>query len=298
MLTMPELDGELWRDIYYASFDDLKLYARHYPAPDEKLRSVLCLPGLTRNARDFHTLATYLSRHPEKPRNVYCLDYRGRGRSEYDRNWRNYIPFVELIDALDFLTIRGLQRVGVVGTSRGGIIAMLMAALRPTALGAVVLNDIGPVIETRGLARIVGYVGRMPVPKSWPDAVMLLREMNERAFPEFDDSQWDALARDLFDDRKGRPARAYDRRLARALGKIDLSRPVPDLWPQFLALGQVPAFVIRGANSDLLSADTLERMVERHPNLRAMTVPDQGHAPVLRETETVEAIASFFAAND
>jgi pimeloyl-ACP methyl ester carboxylesterase len=175
---------------------------------------------------------------------------------------------------------------------------MMMAALRPTAMGPTVLNDIGPVIETRGLARIIGYVGRMPVPKTWPDAVMILREMNERAFPAFSDAQWEEIAKDVFDEHKGRPARAYDRKLARALGTIDLSRPVPDLWPQFIALGQVPAFALRGANSDVLSAETLEAMVERHPNLRTMTVPDQGHAPVLKEPETVETIGAFFAAND
>jgi pimeloyl-ACP methyl ester carboxylesterase len=295
---MPELDGELWRDIYYASFDDLRLYVRHYPAADDKLRPVICLPGLTRNARDFHALATYLSRHPEKPRNVYCLDYRGRGRSQFDRHWRNYTPFIELLDTLDFLTLRGLHRVGIVGTSRGGIITMMMAALRPTAMGPVVLNDIGPVIETRGLARIIDYVERMPVPKTWPDAVMILREVNERTFTAFSDAQWEEIAKDVFDERKGRPARAYDRKLARALGTIDLSRAVPDLWPQFIALGQVPVLVLRGANSDLLSAETLEAMVERHPNLRTLTVPDQGHPPVLKEPETIEAIGAFFAAND
>jgi pimeloyl-ACP methyl ester carboxylesterase len=295
---MPELDGELWRDITYASFDDLKLHVRHYPAPDEKYRTVICLPGLTRNGRDFTQLATYLSRHSERPRNVYCFDYRGRGQSQYDRNWRNYTPFVELLDVLDFLTLRGLHKVGIVGTSRGGLIAMMMAALRPTAMGPVVLNDIGPVIETRGLARIIGYVGRMPVPKTWPDAVNILREMNERAFPAFSETQWEEIAKDVFDEHKGRPAGAYDRKLAKALGTIDLSRPIPDMWAQFIALGQVPAFVIRGENSDVLSEDTLEAMVERHPNLRTMIVRDQGHAPVLKEPETIEAIGAFFAAND
>jgi pimeloyl-ACP methyl ester carboxylesterase len=122
--------------------------------------------------------------------------------------------------------------------------------------------------------------------------------MNERAFPAFTDAQWEEMALDVFDERKGRPALAYDRKLARALGTIDLSRPVADLWPQFIALGQVPVLVIRGANSDVLSAETLEAMGERHPNLRAMTVPDQGHAPVLKEPETVEAIGAFFAVND
>jgi pimeloyl-ACP methyl ester carboxylesterase len=295
---MPELDGKPWRDIFYESFDDLRLHARHYPAPDERFRSVVCLPGLTRNARDFHTLATYLSTHPEKPRNVYCLDYRGRGLSQHDSNWRNYVPYIELMDTLDFLTVQGLHGVGIVGTSRGGILAMMMAALRPTAMGAVVLNDIGPVIETRGLARSVSYVGRMPVPKTWADAIMIMREINGRGFPEFTDSEWDQIARGVFEERKGRLVLSYDRKLARAMGKIDLSRPVPDLWPQFIALGKVPAFVLRGEHSDVLSADTLETMVERHPNLRVMTVPEQGHAPVLQEQEPVEAIGSFFAVND
>ncbi len=295
---MPELDSKPWRDIFYEFFDDLRLYARHYPAPDETFRSVICLPGLTRNSSDFHTLATYLSTHPEKPRNVYCLDYRGRGRSQYDTNWRNYVPYTELLDVLDFLTVRGLHRVGIVGTSRGGIIAMMMAALRPTAMGAVVLNDIGPVIETRGLARIVGYVGRMPIPKTWADAVQIMREINGRGFPEFSDAQWDQMARGVFEERKGRLVLSYDRKLAKAIGTVDLSRPVPDLWPQFVALGQVPAFVVRGEHSDILSADTLEEMIERHPNLRAMTIPEQGHAPMLQEQEPVEAIGGFFAVND
>jgi pimeloyl-ACP methyl ester carboxylesterase len=237
---MPEPAGELWQDLTYASFDDLRLYVRHYKAPAAKSRSVICLPGLTRNSRDFHTLATFLSRYAEKPRDVYCFDYRGRGRSQYDRHWRNYVPYIELLDTLDFLTINGLHKVGIVGTSRGGIVAMLMAALRPTAMGPVVLNDIGAVIETRGLARIINYVRRMPNPKSWPDAIMIVREINERAFPNLTDAQWEEMARAIFDERKGRPVRAYDRRLARAVGGIDLSRPVPDLWPQFIALGQVP----------------------------------------------------------
>jgi len=295
---MPDPAGELWQDITYRSFDDLRLYVRHYQAPSAKFRSVVCLPGLTRNSRDFHTLATYLSRYAEKPRDVYCFDYRGRGRSQYDRKWRNYVPYIELLDILDFLTINGLHKVGIVGTSRGGIIAMLMAALRPTAMGPVVLNDIGAVIETRGLARIINYVRRMPNPKSWPDAVMIVREINERTFPNLTDAEWEEIARAIFGERKGKPMRAYDRRLARAVGSIDLSRPIPDLWPQFIALGQVPVLAVRGVNSDVLSAETLQAMIERHPNLRSITVPDQGHAPLLKDQETVEGIASFFAAND
>ena len=295
---MSELNGELWRDLYYASFDDLRLHVRLYPAEETKARPVVCLPGLTRNGRDFHYLASYLSHHPQRPRAVYCVDYRGRGGSQYDRHWRNYTPFIELIDALDFMTLQDLHDVAIIGTSRGGIIAMMMAAIRPTAMGVVVLNDIGPVIETTGLARIMGYVGRTKVPRSWEDAAHLLREMNERAFPAIESRQWEEIARSVFNERNGKPARSYDRKLARAFGAIDLGRKQPDLWPQFMALGQFPGLVIRGANSDLLSADTVETMVERHPNMRTLTVPGQGHAPVLNEPETVEVIGNFLAAND
>lgn len=295
---MSELNGELWRDIYYASFDDLRLHVRHYPVAETKARPVVCLPGLTRNCRDFHYLASYLSHHPQRPRAVYCVDYRGRGGSQYDRDWRNYTPFIELVDTLDFMTLQQLHEAAIIGTSRGGIIAMMMAALRPTAMGVVVLNDVGPVIETRGLARIMGYVGRTKVPRSWEDAALLLREMNERAFPAIESWEWEEIARAVFNERDGRPAQSYDQRLARSIGTIDLSQPVPDLWPQFIALGQFPALVIRGANSDLLSAETVEAMVEQHPNLRTLTISGQGHAPVLNEPETVEVIGSFLAAND
>ncbi len=294
---MPELNGELWREIHYQSHDDLRLYARFYPAAEAGARPAVCLPGLTRNSRDFHYLASYLSNDPERPRDVYCVDYRGRGGSQYDRDWRNYTPFTEMLDTLDFMTTQDLHQAAIIGTSRGGLIAMMMAAIRPTAMGAVVLNDIGPVMETTGLARIMGYVGRTKVPRNWEDAAALLRELNERAFPALEAWQWEEMARSVFNEKNGRPAQGYDKRLARAFGAMDLSQPI-NLWPQFIALGQFPALVIRGANSDLLSAETVEEMVERHPNLRTLTVPHQGHAPLLNEPETVKTIGSFLAAND
>jgi pimeloyl-ACP methyl ester carboxylesterase len=152
-------------------------------------------------------------------------------------------------------------------------------------------------METTGLARIMGYVGRTKVPRSWEDAALLLREMNERNFPAIESWQWEEIARAVFNEKNGRPAQSYDRKLARSFGTIDLRHP-RDLWPQFIALGQFPALIIRGANSDLLSPETVEQMVERHPNLRTLTVPGQGHAPVLNEPETVEAIGTFLASND
>src|SRR5262245_27190411 len=161
---------QAWRDIHFSARDGLRLYARHYPVPGSAHRPVLCLAGLSRNSRDFHHLATVLASPDDSGRDVYALDSRGRGLSDHHRDWRNYSILVELNDALDFITIKGLHGATVIGTSRGGLIAMMMAVLRPNAVGAVVLNDIGPVIEPDGLARIVAYIGRMPVPADWDDA--------------------------------------------------------------------------------------------------------------------------------
>jgi len=152
-----------WTDIHYTSRDGLRLYARHYAGAGLLRRPVVRLPGLTRNCRDFHDLAVALARPDEAGRDVYALDYRGRGRSQSDPDWKNYSILVELNDVLDFMTMKGLDRAGIIGTSRGGLIAMLMAVLRPNAMGAVVLNDIGPVIEREGLTRIIAYVGRVPL---------------------------------------------------------------------------------------------------------------------------------------
>lgn len=291
-------DGQIWTDITFTSRDGLRLYGRCYEAREPGRRPVLCLAGLTRNCRDFHVLATALSQHASAPRSVYCMDYRGRGRSAYDRNWRHYVPYVELLDALDFMTVTGLHRAAVIGTSRGGIIAMLMAALRPAAIGVAVLNDIGPVLETQGLARIIGYVGRVPLPASWQEAGALLRSINGQFFPALDEAEWESIARQWYDERDGRPAAAYDPRLAKTLAQIDLSRALPDMWPQFLALAETPTLAIRGENSDLLSRATLKAMTERHPRLRSVTVEGQGHAPLLRDHATIEAIAGFLAECD
>jgi pimeloyl-ACP methyl ester carboxylesterase len=285
-----------WTDIHYTSRDGLRRYARHYPVPGSLRRPVVCLAGLTRNSRDFHDLATVLARQDETGRDVYCLDYRGRGRSAHDPNWKNYSVLVELNDTLDFMAMRGLDRAAVIGTSRGGLIAMLMGSLRPTALGAVVLNDIGPVLEREGLARIVAYVGRVPLPANWEEATELVYEINRRQFTAIRREEWSAIARQLFNDDNGMPAPAYDAGLAKAISVMD--GPTPELWPQLTALSHVPVLVIRGENSDILSQATVERMRSHHPRLAAVTVRGQGHAPLLKDAPTIGAIANFLAHSD
>jgi pimeloyl-ACP methyl ester carboxylesterase len=285
-----------WIDIHYTSRDGLRLYARHYPVPGSLRRPAVCLAGLTRNSRDFHDLASVLARPDETGRDVFCIDYRGRGRSQHDANWKNYSILVELNDVLDFMTMKGLDRSAVIGTSRGGLVAMLMGVLRPTAMGAAVLNDIGPVIEREGLARIVAYVGRVPLPADWAEATQLVYEMNRRQFTAIPQEEWGEIARQIFNDDNGLPASAYDPHLARAISVMD--GPTPELWPQFAALTHVPMLTIRGENSDILSPKTVAEMQARHPRLAAITVRGQGHAPQLKDATSISAIAGFLARTD
>ncbi|MGO8955092.1 MAG: alpha/beta fold hydrolase [Rhodomicrobium sp.] len=289
------LDGE---DIFYRSHDDLLLYARRYGSDDLPGRPLLCLPGLTRNGRDFRDLAVALAAHPASPRTVYCLDYRGRGHSEWDKDWRNYSAYVELLDVVSFLTGHGLSDVGIVGTSRGGIIAMLLAVMWPAAIGCLVLNDIGPVIETSGLARIMGYAGKIPVPRDWDEAVEIVREMNRRQFTMLDNSGWKVLTRQMFNEENGKPAAAYDPKVGKALSEVDISKPVPAMWEHFESLLKTPLMVLRGENSDILSAATVQEMQARHPTMTPVLVRNEGHAPLLLDRFTQRLIAVFLTEAD
>jgi pimeloyl-ACP methyl ester carboxylesterase len=255
----------------------------------------VCLAGLTRNSRDFHEIAIALSRG-SKPRDVFTLDTRGRGLSEHDSDWKNYAVPIEMQDVIDFITMLGLRNAGIIGTSRGGLITMVLAAAQPSLVGAAVLNDIGPVIESEGLARIAGYVGRVPLPKSWPDAARLIGDLFSRDFPNMTDDDFLAVAHQIFNEKNGKPVSGYDLKLAKSLSVFD--GEIPKLWPQFEAMKRIPVLVLRGANSDLLSDQTVEEMRRRHPRLSSYTVPSQGHAPLLRDKPTISAVASFFEIND
>ena len=291
------LEMPIIEEIYFTARDGLKLHARCYPAAGSARRPVLCLPGLTRNGRDFHDLAVALSQQSAAaPRTVYTFDYRGRGLSEFDPQWQDYTVPIELLDVLDFMTLVGLTDAAVIGTSRGGIITMLMAAAQPTTIGAAVLNDIGPVIEHDGLVRISGYVGRMPLPISWTDAAKMVRDLNRRHFPDVPEQQWEEVARQWYNERNGKPAPGYDQKLANALSV--LFEPLPALWPQFEALKRVPVLVVRGENSDVLAEGTVDEMRRRHPALASITVANQGHAPLLKDGPTIEAIRQFLVATD
>ena len=280
-----------FEEFMFTARDGLRLYARHYPAPGSTRRPALCLAGITRNSRDFHVIATALSTDPIRPRPVYTLDTRGRGMSAHDPDWKNYAVPIEMLDVLDFITLRSLADVAVIGTSRGGIITMVMAAAQPSAIGCVVLNDIGPVVDIDGLSRIAGYIGRIPLPHSWADAGRMVKDMNKQQFPRVSDAEWGEVARQFFNEANGLPARGYDPKLSNALSVLD--GPMPALWPQFEAMKRVPLLVLRGENSDILSVATVEEMRRRHPRITTHTVRWEGHAPLLRDTHTIDEVKAF-----
>src|SRR5476649_1418640 len=238
--------------------DGLRLHVRCHGRRSARPLPVVCLPGLARTAGDFDALAASLACDPVHPRRVIALDYRGRGESEYDRDPANYSFQTELADVLAAVTALDCLPAIFVGTSRGGILAMLLAALRPTTIAGVVLNDIGPVIEPQGLVRIKGYVGKLPQPRSFEEAGEILRRLFDAQFPKLGPEDWLANARRTFKQENGALVPTYDVKLAKTLEGVDFERPLPPLWAQFDALHDVPVMVIRGVNSDILSAATVE----------------------------------------
>jgi pimeloyl-ACP methyl ester carboxylesterase len=286
-------------DTSYSTFvtaaDGLRLHARCYGRASATKTPVVCLPGLARTSADFDALATVLSRDG---RRVIALDYRGRGLSQYDRDPANYSLPVELVDVLAVTTALETLPAVFIGTSRGGILTMLLAAIRPSAIAGAILNDIGPVIEPQGLMRIKSYVGKMPQPRTFEEGAEILRRLFHSQFPRLGPEDWLASARRMFKEENGRLVTTYDPRLALSLAGVDMEQPAPTLWKEFDALANVPLMVIRGANTDVLSASTVAQMKAHHPALETIEVPDQGHAPLLADVDTVSVVARFVAACD
>jgi len=279
---------------FIAAQDGLRLHALEWGDRRSPPLPVVCLPGLTRTAEDFATLAAALA----ADRRVLALDYRGRGRSDYDPNPEHYAIAVEAADVVTVLSGLAAAPAVVVGTSRGGLIAMTLAAAKPQLLAGVVLNDIGPVVEIEGMMRIKGYVGRLPQPASYQEGAEMLRRISGNQFPELGAAEWLAAANRGWRMEGGRLVTTYDPALARTLDGVSADKPFPTMWPQFDAMAPLPLLVVHGANSDVLSAATVAAMQARRPDMERLVVPDQGHAPLLAEPATIRPIAAFAARCD
>ena len=281
-----------YEDRTWESSDGLTLHYRDYAGPEggEKL-PVLCLHGLTRNARDFAELADHLA----KERRVIVPEMRGRGMSDYAPTSDTYNPAQYVSDVEKLLSEQKLERFISVGTSMGGLMTMLMAKLKPGRIAAVVLNDIGPEIEASGVERIAGYVGQGRSYPTWMHAARSLREVHGVAFPDFDLEQWLEMAkRTLIVSQSGRIIYDYDMTISEPFKQPGNAAPA-DLWPAFEALTGVPMLLVKGELSDLISADTVARMKAINPQLQLVTVPRVGHAPTLDEPEAMAAIDALMA---
>jgi pimeloyl-ACP methyl ester carboxylesterase len=285
----PQHEG---RSIFVSAPDGLRLHVREHGAATAPGMPVVCLPGLTRTTADFDDLARALA--ASKPsRRVIALDSRGRGRSAYDPNPKNYTPAVELTDLLAVLNVINISQAVFVGSSRGGILTMLLAPIHPEMIAGAVLHDIGPVIESQGVARINSYVGKLRLPQNLQEGAVALRELFGTQFPKLTAAQWLGAAERTWNVQAGKLVQTYDPALAESLADFDVEHPLPPLWNEFDALARVPVLVIRGANSDILSPATIGEMQARHRNLEVIEVADQGHVPLLDTPELIDPIAAF-----
>jgi pimeloyl-ACP methyl ester carboxylesterase len=270
--------------------DGLSLYVRDYEPQRSHRAAVLCLPGMTRNSKDFDHLAPTLALQ----RRIICPDFRGRGLSAYDDDWRNYQPVTYINDILHLLAALNIPKVVVIGTSLGGALAMGLAVARPNMLAGAVLNDIGPELGTDGIERILDYVARDRPQPTWEAAGAEMQRTFgylELGEPE----NWQRMARATYREAPdGQLHFDWDVRLARAARKTMRERL--DLWPYFRALRPIPTLVLRGGQSAVLSAEGLARMKAEKPDLIAVTVPGVGHTPNLGEPIAAVALARFLAA--
>jgi pimeloyl-ACP methyl ester carboxylesterase len=283
--------------LFVTAPDGLRLHVRSYGSRLASALPVVCLPGLARTAADFDPLAAAMAADPAKPRLVLVLDYRGHGQSEYDRNPDNYTLPVALADLSAVLSALETAPALFVGTSYGGLLAMMLGAWRPAAIAGVILNDIGPVTEPQGWVRIKGYVGKLPVPRTFEEGADILRWWFDAQFPKLAPQDWIAFAQGTWRQHGGRLVPAYDPKLARTLQRADLQH-LPTLWNHFDALARVPLMVIRGARSDMLASTTLQAMVSRRDEIEVVVVPDQGHPPFLTERSLMRRITDFVASCD
>lgn len=274
---------------FYMSPDGLRLHYRDYPGPPDAPFTVLCIPGLTRNARDFDELAPHLALKYR----VLCAELRGRGLSEYAKDPATYVPPIYVRDMVALIRSSGLPRVALIGTSLGGIISMVLGSAFSAKVLGVVLNDVGPEVDPAGLARIASYLGKTKPINSWEDAAEAMQMLDGVIYPDYQQADWLKMAHRRFvqeSDGTFRPD--YDLNISKPFAG---STAAVDLWPYFLGMRDMPTLAIRGESSDLLSPEVFARMKQAMPKLTQVTVPKHGHAPYLDEAEALQGIDAFLA---
>ena len=281
----------IYTDGWWQVRDGLKLHYRDYPGNEGSARPpIVCLPGLTRNARDFEELAERLAGDWR----VICIENRGRGESEYARDAQTYTPMQYVEDLLALLDEQGIERFVSFGTSLGGLMTFILAATAPERLAGAVINDIGAVIDPVGLERIRNYVGQGRSFPTWVHAARAIAETQGQAYPDFELADWLAMAkRTMSLSSNNRVVFDYDMKIAEAA--VGPDGDTPDAWPAVRALAGRPVLFVRGGISDILSAKTLDEMLEALPEAEAVTIDNVGHAPLLTEPEALAAIDRLLA---
>lgn len=274
---------------WFDSHDGLRLHSLVYAGPAATAPVVLCLHGLMRNSRDFEDLAPHLATRYR----VIVPDVRGRGLSARDPDFNNYQLPVYIQDTLALLGGLGAARVSIIGTSMGGLMAMVMAVMQPGLVSGIVLNDVGPELDPAGIERIRGYAGKTAPVRSWAEAIAQVRSVYGSAWPDLSEAGWEKLVRRGYRaNAQGIPEVDADPSIGKPLRNTEAA--APDLWPLWSALANIPTLAIRGEHSDILSVATLARM-QRKRAFTAITVPNRGHAPLLDEPGCVAAIDTFLA---
>ncbi len=278
-----------YTDGYWWSKDGLRLHYRDYPG-DKSRPPIICIPGLTRNARDFEQVARRLSGEWR----VICVDLRGRGESAYAKDAMTYVPLTYVQDIEALLTELKIKRFVAIGTSLGGLIIMLLAGLKPGRIAGALLNDIGPELESKGLDRIRSTTGKTQSWPTWVHAAREIGEMQATVYPKYTLEDWIVYAKRVCRlTQQGRIVLDYDMRISEPM---KLQAEAFDLWPSYEALGSVPVTILRGGLSDLFSDATGKEMVKRLPNARLTTVSGVGHAPALDEPAATRAIGALLKA--
>jgi pimeloyl-ACP methyl ester carboxylesterase len=279
-----------YEDRYWNSADGLKLHYRDYAGGDGR-PPILCLPGLTRNARDFEGVADRLAGDWR----VLAIDFRGRGKSEYAKDPMGYLPTTYADDVAQLIEALGLERFALFGTSLGGLVTMLLANRFAGRIAGVLLNDVGPEIEAAGLGRIRSYVGKASVWPTWMHAARALQDANGDVYPTWEIGDWVAMAKRLYRlNSAGRIVLDYDLRIAEPL-RVPGNEAAPDMWSLLDVLASVPTLLVRGGRSDVLGERTAARMMTMLKQGKLVTVPDTGHAPTLEEPEAAKAIDRLLA---